>query len=292
MDPYLTAGERLLNSLWRAGTRRAPSLSFISGPPRSGTTWLLEAVERHKGVRRIYEPIRGILTDARPYGYGQIGVWRPDQSSDESQLLKCEIHQITQNRPPRTMKRARSAQLTKYEILKRIGDPEHTLLKFVNLPRLLPWFRNEFDIRGLIVSRNPIDLVASAKEMRVRAEVWSQQRVQFCVTPEVQRYFPDIQKRIKSLDSTFNNLEWIDCYYCLDSFLLLIGRDGPAYIWRVFYEDLVRDGHLIDNIAIYRRDLNENNWISTRPRVVAPQHCNQEQAKKFFAILAPICQRA
>ena len=64
MIPYSVPVETLLKHAWEIGTwRNRPTCFFISSPPRAGSTWVLEAIERHVYARRHYEPVRGLLTD-------------------------------------------------------------------------------------------------------------------------------------------------------------------------------------------------------------------------------------
>lgn len=153
-----------LKPLWTLGSaRQAEPPILISGSPRSGSTWLLETLERHFAARRNWEPVDGIEQHlGTPMGQRHFGL-RPYISPGETgHPLAAPLLDIVDGGAPRQWRRAWNGKAGVLDNLRRIGGARQTVVKFTEAQRCLPFIARERDNRAVVILRNPLSVTASA----------------------------------------------------------------------------------------------------------------------------------
>ncbi|MGB3167690.1 MAG: hypothetical protein WBA68_13035 [Alteraurantiacibacter sp.] len=229
---------------WKLGTARQDRKPvFISGPPRSGTTWVLETLERALTARRYWEPIKA-LQAAHPPISAYHGGLRPlmPHPAQHPQLVPF-LADIMNNGVPLSLGQARNTELGQAANLARIASAPVTILKFTAAQRLVPWLGRTFDNRGFVLLRNPLALVASLKAMEPRGADWSANIVPLYLPDELRARFAEIplmQKR------EVPKIEEVMVRACLDTVMPLSDEQGAATCTFVTYESLYADSALFD----------------------------------------------
>jgi hypothetical protein len=137
---------------------------FISGSPRTGTTWVLEVIERMTGARRHWEPEKGFLTaNARRYGTCADPGYTPspDASAPEGRALQDFLLGVLDNACPRAAWRAFDPGRSLRDNVRTIAGGTRTIVKFVKVQRYLPWIISNSHARGVVILRDPLSTVAS-----------------------------------------------------------------------------------------------------------------------------------
>ena len=161
-DRALHAGS--LNALWALGSpEQADTPIILSGSPRSGSTWLLEVLERHFEARRNWEPIDGLEAYLGvPQGQRRYGL-RPYIAPDEQgHPLAPQLLDIVDGRAPRQWRRAWNAKAGVLANLQRVTGARRTVVKFTEIQRSLPFIARQRDNRTVVILRNPLSVTASA----------------------------------------------------------------------------------------------------------------------------------
>ncbi len=152
--------------LWINSTSKAklPQPVFISGPPRSGTTWILETLETMLNARRHWEPIKGFeqdffKTQDKPL---RGGGYRPQIfNATDLPELQSFIHDVMNDGCPTHIARLKNPNLSPFANLTRLSNANVTIVKFTASQRLIPWLGSQFENRGLNILRNPIATISS-----------------------------------------------------------------------------------------------------------------------------------
>ncbi len=155
----------LPRSLW-SGSKDMDQhrVAYISGSPRSGTTWVAEMVEGISGSRRFFEPCKGFFQKHQTdFGSRVKGGYTPHIGSGEQEeaALAAYIKAISKGEPPAQATRAFDPNRGVIENLRRIRRADCTLLKFTKMQRCVPWMSFNVDLRGAVIMRNPLSTVSS-----------------------------------------------------------------------------------------------------------------------------------
>jgi len=249
-----------VRTLWQLGTlQQRTQPVYISGAPRSGTTWVLETLERAVFARRYWEPIKGLQVARGPVARYAGGLRPTVLTPDENPDFQAFIARVLDNSAPLYPGQARSRKLGRAENLRRIGGAGVTLIKFTAAQRALPWMTGTFSNRGLVVLRNPLSLVASLKAMTQRPEGWAVQQVPNTIQTALCEMFP--RCGLLSMDA-FSQFDEVVLRACLDTILPVRSShatEGPlAYI---SYEALTGDPTLFEAVI---------DWLGLAPFQQAP----------------------
>jgi hypothetical protein len=214
---------------------------FMTGAPRSGTSWLMEVLESISGYTFIFEPLNPIFFPE----ISKIGLLDNPYIKADKQWIELE----------RYLERAFTGRI--YSTMSpynfKIIPITHRLLnnklivKSIRLNRALPWITNRFKLRSnILLIRHPCSVIVS------------QLKTGFCGyyadSPPYNNIFPtkkmilrDVEK-IDIIDSTiYEKLKKIETKeeilataWCLDYFVPL--SSPRPYKWiTVFYEKLVKE---------------------------------------------------
>ena len=255
-------------ALWQLGSiRQNIAPVFISGPPRSGTTWVLETLERALGARRYWEPIKALQARTPPVSayYGGLRPLMP--SAEQHPRLEPFLRDIFANAVPLSSGQTRNLSLGRLENLQRLVTAPVTILKFTAAQRLVPWLGRTFDNRGFVLLRNPLALVASLKAMEPRDSDWSANEVPLDLPAELRARFAEVPLMQRE---TVAKIDEVIVRACLDTVMPLGDAEGPAMTPFVTYESLYADNAIFDALievlgcsAIRRADVDAGKASST-----------------------------
>ncbi|MFN4113444.1 MAG: hypothetical protein ACK4GD_05840 [Sphingomonadaceae bacterium] len=153
-----------LRPLWALGSaRQAEPPILISGSPRSGSTWLLETLERHFAARRNWEPVDGIEQHlGTPMGQRRFGLRPYISPGDTAHPLAPLLLDIVDGGSPRQWRRAWNGKAGALANLGRIAGARRTLVKFTEAQRCLPFIARHRSNQAVVILRNPLSVTASA----------------------------------------------------------------------------------------------------------------------------------
>ena len=215
----------------------------ISGSPRSGTTWLLELLRKMPDYKALNEPL--MYEEARDeHGFS----WRTHISPDEEAPKQEDyIREILSGRmgiSPAWYFEAdsRPEQLIEHAARKKL------VVKFCRLNRMLHWFTNRFEVRGVIfIVRHPCAVVASM----IKHGAWDEERLQGFGDQSRQQALHGAEKLPFSdeddlgamLDGLTTREEILAAMWALDHYLPLVAHAKNHFPWiLVPYERLVTRG--------------------------------------------------
>ena len=128
----------------------------IFGSPRSGTTWLMEILVRMEDYRTGFEPfqykwfpaVSSLKINPRPFV----------NENQNNEPLKEYLNQIFTGQI--------SSNDPKYRVdlntIKNRINSKKIIVKFVRANRLIPWIKNNFDLKEIIlIIRNPYSTIMS-----------------------------------------------------------------------------------------------------------------------------------
>lgn len=165
----------VLKSLWKLGGTSTPC--FISGSPRSGTTWVLEVLEKISEARIHWEPLNWYLYNSdydrsndpldwmRPRE--EVLVNHPDFADELSRILDGGV--------PSKPAMMRIAHLSAAQNALRLVRSKDTIVKFVFAQRALSWMAENTDAKGCVILRHPMSVVSSQYHHPYRVDgKWAQ----------------------------------------------------------------------------------------------------------------------
>lgn len=154
-----------ITSLWTLNNLTQRTEVFcLTGSPRSGTTWMLEGFERALYCRRNWEPVNThFMSRAIEQGNPLLVHARPDGATIEAEGdLRRVVSDALAGRvpadprlgvPPHDESRLAKAA--------RVARARLVVVKFVQMQRAVPWLAQLSQIRGCVLLRNPLAVVAS-----------------------------------------------------------------------------------------------------------------------------------
>jgi len=223
-------------------------IAYVSGSPRSGTTWIAEMVEGISESRRFFEPCKGFFQKHQAeFGSRVSGGYTPHigSSEEEEPALAAYLKRISKGEAPAQATRAFDPSRSVVENLRRIHRADCTLLKFTKIQRCIPWMSFNIDIRGAVILRNPLSTVNSMMRNApsgYKAEMTSLQ-------------FSDALLEIVPGLSSFHGkeatrLQRLTLMTCLDMLVPLRSQLGPFQPVFVSYEDLCETPQLFRNLVL------------------------------------------
>jgi|AntRauTorcE11897_2_1112592.scaffolds.fasta_scaffold04128_2 hypothetical protein len=215
----------------------------IAGSPRSGTTLLLEALHKLPDYKAINEPLLTPKiqekTGFHSRSYINLGQNAPQQRQFLDQVLRGQIDSSA-----RWLFESETTlgQIREHAVRKKL------LVKFCRINRMLPWFEEQFDVRGILfIVRHPCAVINSM----LRYGQWDKWTGDFVQNnlhnrsnalhidhlPEAAReIFSPIQKRVST------QTQALALMWCLDHYFPLIHAKKHPWIL-VPYESLTMNNH-------------------------------------------------
>ncbi|MEM5478108.1 sulfotransferase domain-containing protein [Pacificibacter sp. AS14] len=151
----------ILKSLWGLGGTSTPC--FISGSPRSGTTWILEVLEKIAEARIHWEPLNWHLyNSAYDRSTDPLNWMRPNEETLENHPeLAQELSRILKGGVPSKPAMMRIAHLSAIQNAVRLVSAKDTVVKFVFAQRALSWMAKNTAGKGCVILRHPMSVVSS-----------------------------------------------------------------------------------------------------------------------------------
>ncbi len=150
-----------ISVFWALGCSQPPV--FISGAPRSGTTWMMEVLTRISGSRVLWEPVNWFLYTQFYDRSSDIAGWmRADTDClTRDKEIRDEFLRILSGGMPRRALMTRISGMSEVANLVRILSAQQTLIKFVFSQRALPWMATNTTNAGAVILRHPVAIAAS-----------------------------------------------------------------------------------------------------------------------------------
>jgi len=214
----------------------------ISGPPRGGTTWLMELLDTLPGYRSIFEPLHfkrvpqlRQLNLRQPFGYP----FRPYLSpTDEHPQLKEYLAKVFKGKVVNWLF---DFSLHPRVIYKRISANK-ILVKCIRANRLLPWIDNNFELRAIyLMLRHPCAAISSRiKTWGYPPNVTLAKRITLDSIGRIE-YFRDNRELKKKLENLGGAIEVLAAIWAIDTYIPLAyyKRNNPEKWHIVVYEKLV-----------------------------------------------------
>lgn len=244
--------------LWTHGTWRGASRKTvaITGSPRSGTTWLLEMIEKATRARRIWEPFpapsdaleEDVHLGLRPYvppTRGLEGLY-----AYLAEMFKGSVES------PGTASGVRAHGRCGLAV--RMMTAPATVVKFCRLQRLLPWLGRRFDLPVVLLVRHPLAVVAS----QIRHAAWSDgARDHPVLCSRVRKDFPELSAFADELSHLDERLA---ATWAFDYLVPLSHWKSLNGVKLVTYADLIRSVEVVLGETVEFLDLQD------RPRGELP----------------------
>jgi hypothetical protein len=209
----------------------------IAGAPRSGTTWLLEVLEGLPGYKALNEPLLRQGTRAK---HGFRARSYVAEGRGDSPERKAFLADVLSGRVGSDLRWSFRGEGRRKGLLVHAQNRK-MLVKFCRLNRMLPWFGEHFDTRGLIfVVRHPCAVISSMLRFgwehvfEWRNKPWSPLQIDD-LPGDLQELFTPMVERVK------DRLDALAVIWCLDHYIpLLYSDDHP---WLILpYERMALDG--------------------------------------------------
>jgi len=226
----------------KIGACKIEDTIVLAGSPRSGTTLLLESLHKLPGYKAINEPlVRKKIR--RKYGFNLRSYFAPGQLVPEQKKILTLVLQGQMDQSVRWLFEAETFPGRILEHSKR----NKLLVKFCRINRMLPWFAEQFDVRGIIfIIRHPCAVVNSM----LRFGQWDRWTWEFILNDSVasptvqidhlpdsvQNIFAPVKERIST------KTEALTLMWCLDHYLPLL--HSSEHPWTLVpYEKLITQSH-------------------------------------------------
>lgn len=234
--------------LWMSSELSPHRIAYVSGSPRSGTTWVAEMVENISGCRRFFEPCKGFFQKyEREFGSRVAGGYTPHIGSgneEESALCKY-LKEIALGEPPGQISRAFDPSRNVIDNIKRIRYADGTLLKFTKMQRCIPWMSFNIDIPGAVILRSPLATVNSM--IRNVPSSYRAESVELEFSDALLKRFPGL---LAFHGTVATRLQRLTVMTCLDMLVAVKSKLGPYAPIFVCYEDLCETPELFNNLVL------------------------------------------
>lgn len=222
---------------WSLGTWLGSSehTVVLTGSPRSGTSWLLEMIERATGARRIWEPFfqQQQPVDERNFGLGSRPYLRP--ATDRTDL-ECRLANLFTGHGVSPGSATGANPYGRVEMGRRLSCAPATVVKFCRAQRLLPWLLDRFHIPAVLLIRHPLAVVSSQLEH----PSWSHDRVEDThpiMCDRIRRDYPELAAWSEQLDRPEERLA---ATWTFDYLVSLANWSKIEGLMLVTYESLVQ----------------------------------------------------
>ncbi|REL24171.1 hypothetical protein DYD21_19520 [Rhodohalobacter sp. SW132] len=214
----------------------------LAGSPRSGTTLLLEAMHKLPGYKAINEPLLKKKI-RKKHGFNLRSYIAPGQSVPDQKKFLSDVLQGQMDQSARWLFEAQSVPGRIFEHSQR----DKLLVKFCRINRMLPWFAEQFDVRGIVfIVRHPCAVVNSM----LRFGQWDKWTWEYVQKDSVASPTVKIDHLPDSVQDTFAPLieristktEALTLMWCLDHYLPLLHSSEHPWIL-VPYEKLITHNH-------------------------------------------------
>jgi hypothetical protein len=223
----------------RLGSCRVEDAIVIAGSPRSGTTLLLEALHELPGYKTVNEPlVREHVQEAHGF-HARSYIERGQPASRQRSFLE---HVLRGKLNPSAGWMFKSSTTLGHLIEHSTNN--RLLVKFCRINRMLPWFAEQFDVRGIVMLvRHPCAVVNSM----LRKGAWDKWTKDFIqqkkndaasavyiqhLPTEVVEVFAPVLERVST------QVEALTLIWCLDQYLPLLHASEHPWIL-VPYERLI-----------------------------------------------------
>lgn len=230
----------LVRPLWSMGTLRMASKHtvIVMGSPRSGTTWLLEMIERATGARRIWEPF--FIPHNEELGEVNFGLGsRPYLEPEIDHVpLRRHLERLLEGRDVTIGAATGTHRYSRLELARRLVFAPATVIKFCRLQRLLPWLLDRADVPVIMLIRHPLAVVASM----LQHPAWSDEEVRRLhpiICDRIRKKYPELAKHAEQLVHLDAKLA---ATWAFDYLVPLARWDRLDSAYLVTYENLVRSG--------------------------------------------------
>lgn len=221
------------------GSCKTEDTIVIAGSPRSGTTLLLEALHKAKGYKAINEPL---LTprSQKKYGFDSRSYIPIDKKADHQRFF---LNQVLQGQMDSSARWVFEAQSKSGKLLEH-ASRKKVIVKFCRITRMLPWFADQFNARGVVlIIRHPCAVVNSM----LRYGQWDMWTAEFVHKNKHNKsnalyidHLPDSVRHVFEpvRDQISTQTEALAFMWCLDHYLPLIHAKKHTWII-VSYEKLI-----------------------------------------------------
>lgn len=227
----------------RIGTCNIEDTIVVAGSPRSGTTLLLESLHKLPGYKAINEPL--IKKKIRKkYGFTLRSYVASGQTDSQKRKFLEDVLQGQMDMSARWLFESGSTWGQIFEH----GTRGKLLVKFCRITRMLPWFAEQFDVRGIIyIIRHPCAVVNSM----LRFGPWDKWNWEYILKDSVASPTVQIDHLPDSVQNTFapvierisTKTEAFTLLWCLDNYLPLI--HSSKHPWTLVpYEKLITQNHV------------------------------------------------
>ncbi len=225
----------------------------IFGTPRSGTTWLMELLEKMPRYISLFEPLHPDWFSP-PLETNRSYMLRPFLNPDQHNIeFKNYLESIFRGEVI-----SRNPHFKWRHYLKRFYG-QRLIVKFIRGNRILPWITNNFNLRGeILIIRHPCSTIASQFKSGVTGYVTETERENELkgidiklemILSEIKNVVPQrIYESVKKLDDkeSIYAVSWV-----LDYYIPLYYRKKYNFLV-VPYEELVKNGRKeLDRIMKY-----------------------------------------
>jgi len=228
------AKKTVFRTAGRLGECSISDTIVVAGNPRSGTTWMLDLLRTLPGYKAMMEPLWQ-ETDKERYGFSSWTYLEPQEEADtQKEYLEDVLSGRIGTSPAwHFEKSTRLAQLLEHATKDRL------VVKFIHLNRMMHWFCNQFDVRGLVfIIRHPCAVVAST----LKAGGWSDKPFRAVynhlepeqLPPSVYEHFSPIIEEVET------RTEALAVLWCLNHYVPIYHNSECSYPWIIVpYERLV-----------------------------------------------------
>lgn len=222
----------------KIGSCRIAETIVIAGSPRSGTTLIQEALQEIPDYKALNEPLLRRETQRRhgfsSRAYIPLGAEAPQQKAFLERALTGRLGHD-----------ARWAMRSETPIgrLREHASRKKLLVKFCRINRMLPWFAETFQTRGILfVVRHPCSVISSM----IKFGQWNVDYVGQPQGPDSPLYLANLAPQTREVFEPIvseikTHAEALAAIWCLDHYIPLVEAKSRPWIL-LPYERLVRSG--------------------------------------------------
>jgi len=208
----------------------------ICGLPRSGTTWLAEAIRDYMGAYLLWEPLDGLARHEYRMAVKFDERVPLNEVKLSNQILQSSINKFMSGcfvPLDSTRREGYRRDLLNLKLMRTLFTPNRVLIKLIRGNLLLGWLIKKYDVKAVLLIRHPCAVVSSQMSMAWEgAEKWGNRFIDV-VTSEIPEWLP-VMKKLKTAEEVLA-FDW-----CLLNKIAAIEYDQKR-CKVVFYEDLIEN---------------------------------------------------